>query len=169
MNEVRKEILGIDIGNVITQVGNEIFSPNFLEAKQMPGAFEGIRKLVSSRFGPDNVFLVSKCKDRMQKRTAEWLKHHNFYEVTGVREDHVHFCFERHEKAPICLRFGINIFIDDRLEILDHLHITLPSPKSLLLFQGKEREIARYSESLKLVTQVESWEEVLRELLPQST
>jgi hypothetical protein len=158
-------ILGVDIGNVITRGGNEMFTPNFLQSEQMLSAFDSIQQLVEKRFGPEKVFLVSKCGANMQRKTAEWLRHHKFYELTGVREDHVHFCLERNGKAPICQKFGINIFIDDRLEVLSYLlRLPLPAVKCLL-FQGKEEEIARFNTFLSSVTQVNSWKEVLRELL----
>lgn len=158
-------ILGVDIGNVITQGGNEMFTPNFLESKQMPGAFDSIRQLVENRFGPERVYLVSKCGINMQIKTAEWLRYHSFYQHTGVQEKNLHFCLNRDGKTPICQKFGINIFIDDRLEVLSHL-LKLPPPAiRCLLFQGRANEVARFDTFISSVTQVNSWREVLRELL----
>ncbi len=163
--EQNNGILGIDIGNVITVGGNEIFNPNFLETKQMPGAFESIQKLVSIRFGRAYVWLVSKCDQRTEERTKQWLEHHRFYESTGVDRGHVLFCRERHEKAPICKQIGITHFIDDRLEVLSHMTTLNPPMKELYLFRPRPWEIEKFSTFLPKVTWVESWQEVLDKLL----
>lgn len=158
------DVLGIDIGNVITEGGNEMFSPQFLNARQMPGAFESIQKLVTEIFGPEKVFLVSKCGVNMQRKTVEWLRHHKFYELTGVKEDHVHFCLERHQKAAICQKLRITIFIDDRLEILGYLTKVDPPKTALYLFKPNEKEVRKYSQFRPYVKGVESWEEVVQNL-----
>jgi len=152
-------ILGIDIGNVITAGGNEIFNINFLETKQMPGAFEMIKKLVA-HFDRAHVWLVSKCGERTEQRTKQWLESYGFYESTGVARGHVLFCRERHEKAPICKWIGITHFIDDRLEVLSHISRITPTPKGLYLFKPLPKEVERFREFLPKVTRVESWEEV---------
>jgi hypothetical protein len=140
------DVLGIDIGNVITEGGNEMFSSQFLSARQMPGAFGAIKKLVTEIFGPEKVFLVSKCGVKMQDKTREWLQHHNFYGLTGVKEDHVHFCLERHKKATICQKLRITIFIDDRLEVLGHLTKVDPPKTALYLFKPREQEVRKYEQ-----------------------
>lgn len=159
-----RDVLGIDIGNVITEGGNEMFSPQFLNARQMPGAFESIKKLVTEIFGPEKVFLVSKCGPKMQQKTVEWLRHHNFYELTGVKEDHVRFCLERHDKAVICQKLRITIFIDDRLEVLGYLTKVDPPKTALYLFKPSEREVQRNAEFRPHVIRVESWKEAVKNL-----
>ena len=158
------DILGIDIGNVITEGGNEMFGAQFLNTRQMPSAFEAVKELVANVFGPEKVFLVSKCGVKMQEKTREWLRHHKFYELTGVREDHVHFCLERHQKATICQKLRITIFIDDRLEILGHLTKVDPPKTALYLFKPNEREVRKYAKFRPYVVRVESWEELVRNL-----
>ena len=73
------EKLGVDVGGVITESGNEMFSEQFLQAKQMEGAFEALTKL-RSRFD-DHIYVVSKCGVRMQQKTVEWMRHHGFREL----------------------------------------------------------------------------------------
>ena len=161
MKKQKVDVLGIDIGNVIIQGGNEMFSPRFLEAEEMPGAFESICVLVE-HFKPENMFLVSKCKSsRMKEKTFQWLAHHQFFSLTGVKWENVRFCLERHEKARICERLGINIFIDDRLEVLGHLLTTPPQPKTLYLFKPRDEEILRHKLILPNVNRVDSWNELI--------
>ena len=154
------KVLGVDIGGVITKGGNEIFTDAFLESPQMGGAFEAVRMLVANRFG-NNVYLVSKCGENMQKKTRLWLSHHRFYEVTGIPESHVRFCLERHQKASICEELGITHFVDDRLEVLG----SLTTVSNLYLFQPRPNEMRRFAHFLNRVRQVNAWEEILRELL----
>lgn len=155
----KQEILGIDIGNVITAGGNEVFTPDFLTGPAMPGAFEAIKKLVE-KFGRAHVWLVSKCGQQTETRTVQWLEHHGFFESTDVCRGHVIFCRKRHEKAPICERIGITHFIDDRLEVLSHMTFIDP-PMKLYLFKPRPSEVEKFFRFLPHVIRVESWEAVL--------
>lgn len=156
-----KEVLGIDIGGVITAGGNEMFTENFLAVQAMPDCFEAIKRIVAQRFG-ERVYLVSKCGSRMQQKSMEWLRHHKFFDLTGVKSDHVEFCKDRSGKAPICARLGITHFVDDRLEVLSHL----TSVSNLYLFQPKPSEVQRFAHHLLRVKQMNSWQEILKELAP---
>lgn len=158
MNE---EVLGIDIGGVITAGGNEMFTEDFLAVQVMPDCFEVIKRLVAEKFG-ERVYLVSKCGTRMQQKSSEWLAHHKFFDLTGVTSDHVVFCKDRSGKAPICERLGITHFVDDRLEVLGYL----TSVRNLYLFQPKPNEVHRFSHHLPKVRKMNSWQEILKELLP---
>jgi hypothetical protein len=117
-----REALGIDIGGVIiARAGREddtsFSGENYLETPPVPGAFEAIRQVVDERF-ERRVFLISKAGPRVRAKTMRWLKHHRFFERTGVTPKHVHFCLERGDKARICQELGITHFVDDRLDVL---------------------------------------------------
>lgn len=161
------EVLGVDIGGVIIDRINDgtdtsFFGDNYLRTTAVPGVFEALRRLVDERFG-ERVWLVSKCGRRIQEKTLRWLRHHDFYNQTGIRQDHVRFCLQRHEKAGICEELGITHFVDDRLEILGNLR----TAKCLYLFQPNPNEVRRFAHFLDRVRQVNAWEEILRELLPR--
>lgn len=158
-------VLGIDVGGVIIGRGDDkndtsFFSDSFLKTPAMDGAFEAIRKLTDD-FGQSHVFIVSKCGEKVQKKTLQWLKHHDFFRTTGMREDHVKFCLERAGKAPICERYEVTHFIDDRLEVLGQL----TTVANRYLFHGKPREVEQFVEHLSAVIRVESWDDVLKEVL----
>lgn len=162
---MQKEVLGIDIGGVLIDKVNDgtdtsFFSQNYLQTTAVPGAFGVIRGLVAERFG-ERVYLVSKCGRKTEAKSLEWLKYHRFYEVTGVPSGNIRFCRERHEKAGICEELGVTHFIDDRLEVLSYL----TSVSKLFLFQADQKEVRRFAEHLKRVQQVDSWEEIRKELL----
>jgi hypothetical protein len=59
-------------------------------------------------------------------RTVEWLGHHQFHQVTGVAAADVHFVRKRSDKAAVCALFGITHFVDDRVDVLEHLRGLVP-------------------------------------------
>lgn len=156
--------IGIDIGRVIisgdTDSTSSFFGDNYLQTNQLLHAFEGVQHLINV-FGAEHVFLVSKCSEVTQQRTLAWLSHHSFYEFTGLFHHHIHFCRERAEKAGICEQLGIDIFIDDRFSVLQHLGAL----KQLYLFNPSEQELMNFQthqESLP-ITVVKNWDEVIRQ------
>lgn len=72
------------------------------------------------------VWLVSKCGPRIQKLTKRWLTRSSFHQKTGVRPDRIRFCLKRPEKREHCLAIGATHFIDDRLDVLQHLVGAVP-------------------------------------------
>ncbi len=161
--------IGIDIGRVIiagdTDEHSSFFSKNYLEAPAVAGAFESITRLAQA-YGPENLYLVSKCGERTAARTVEWLQHQRFHETTGIPPEHVFFCRKRHEKRGICLEHGITAFIDDRFSVLGHL----TDFEALFLFQPGDEELALYKASRREVKAtmqvVRDWNTILRQLLP---
>lgn len=93
----------------------------------------------------------------------DWPQRQDFFASTGVAPDHVRFCRERHDKAPISRQLVITHFIDDRLEVLGHLVGTVPN---LYLFQSRAADGDRFPRFLPHVRPTRRWSDVLRELLP---
>ena len=153
-------VLGVDIGGVVIDRVNDntdtsFFGNNYLRTTMVPGAFNALWKLVIPLEG--NVHLVSKCGQRIQEKTEHWLKHHRFFELTGVPSSHLHFCRERHEKAGICQKLGITHFVDDRLEVLGHLIGSVPN---LFLFRPQDREMQKFAIHLAFVHVVQEWQDI---------
>ena len=120
--------LGIDIGRVIMspvtggKSGTTFLNGSLEQAMATPpspGAIEGVAELVKRFRGL--VWLVSKAGPSNQRKTWLWLEHHDFYRRTRLQPAHVRFCLKRHEKAGHCEQIGINYFIDDRLDVLNHI------------------------------------------------
>ena len=126
----------------------------------MPGAISALKWLKDGRFG-ENIFLVSKCGPRVQEITREWLVHQQFFEKTGINPEHIRFCLGWDDKAVICYELGITNFIDDRMRILS----TLKTVKNLYLFRPRPTEIKLHSQFPSGVLRLNSWEDVLREIL----
>lgn len=159
--------LGVDIGGVIIDGSSEhkdtIFTDSYLETPEVSNSVSSLKTLLDNSFQND-IYLISKCGPRIQKRTLDWLDHHNFYDRTGVGKNNVYFSLERKNKVDICKRLNITHYIDDRLEILGYLS-DLNICEKLFLFKPREKEVNKYKSYLKKVKRVESWNEVLEELL----
>ena len=88
--------------------------------------------------------------------------HHNFYNTTGVFRHHIHFCIERSAKAAICEELGIQVFIDDRFSVLQHL----TQLQHLFLFQPSDEELALYKQNKSQlpIQVVGNWDDIIRKL-----
>lgn len=151
--------LGIDIGRVLIAPdspdgkADTSFIGGSLEAAiatpPYDGMFEAVPRLVEMFRA--QVWLVSKAGPRVQEKTRHWLRHHRFFERTGIAPGSVRFCLERPQKAQHCLELGITHFIDDRADVLGHLEGIVPN---LFLF-GPQKRPAR----VRGVVLVPSWAE----------
>jgi hypothetical protein len=117
--------LGIDIGRVIINGpahpagGDTAFfkgdESTLLATPEMDGCVPAIGRLVPL-FGGE-VWLVSKCGQRVQERTLRWLDGHDFYGRTGLDRTHVRFCLARPDKRMYCMDLGLTHFVDDHPEV----------------------------------------------------
>jgi hypothetical protein len=151
----------VDIGGVIIDRINNgtytsFFTKNYLQTTAVPGVFDALQQLMKRKFG-ENIYLVSKCGQVVQNKTLHWLEHNRFYDKTGIKPDHVHFCRQRYEKADICKKFGITHFVDNRLEVLGNLR----DVPTLYLFQPRPREVRQFIHFFDRVNLVDSWREIL--------
>ncbi|MGC5019570.1 hypothetical protein [Micromonospora sp. DT47] len=154
--------LGVDVGGVIIERSEgtddtSFFGPNYLRTPPVAGVFEALAELVP-RF--DEAYVVSKCEEPTERRTREWLAHHDFHARTGIGPERLHFCRTRPEKGPIAAQLGLTHFVDDRLEVLGHLD-TVPYR---YLFRPRQDEVDAYAAQLAGVRRVESWPELVAAL-----
>ena len=160
-----KKALGVDIGNVI--INNRLNDPEVTKVdEQVYAAFppsEGVfdsLKILNDYFNGE-AYLISKCTEWAQIQILLWLKTHDFYTKTGVKEENVHFVRQRHEKDGICRKLGITHFIDDRLEVLSHMIESIPN---LILFQPNNNEVKVFEEFLPKVTIANDWTQVVERI-----
>jgi hypothetical protein len=143
MNTRTEPRLGVDFGRVIhggaAVAGEEdtaFLAGDVEEAMRSPataGMFAVLPVLVA-RFG-GRVWVISKCGERVQRRTLQWLDRHDFYGRTGVDPGNVRFCRKRADKAGHCAELGITHMVDDRLDVhvalrglVPHLYLFGPQP-----------------------------------------
>ncbi len=167
MNKQRKREpgIGIDIGRVIMApvVGGRAdtsFLSGGLEkalgTPPSPGAFEGVRSLVSAFAG--RAWLISKAGPKVQQKTKQWLRHWHFYDETGLPRTHLRFCLQRSQKSLHCRQLRLTHFIDDRLDVLEHLRGLVPD---LYLF-GEQPDLDGIPD---WVTPVADWRETTEAVL----
>lgn len=142
-------IVSLDIGQVLIDRGEpgEIPSGRIPELPPVPGAVEGARRVVEI-YGPESVWIVSRCRSESEPLLLEWLAAHG---ITGdglnqIPSDHVRFCRERADKAAILREIGASAHVDDRADVLA---ATRDIPNFLrVLFRPAEGEYIRACETL---------------------
>ncbi len=117
--------IGIDIGGVIIDKANDdqdtsLFQENYLMATEVVGAREAIKRLAGEKAFAQRIWIVSKCGEKIERRSREWLHHNGFAEF--VPESRWRFCRDRSEKAAIAKELGLTHFVDDKLEVLHWMH-----------------------------------------------
>ncbi|MEV0290912.1 hypothetical protein AB0H36_42865 [Kribbella sp. NPDC050820] len=139
---------GIDIGRVIIDGSHGAGDTSFfsgdtaamLRTPAVPGAFEAIARLVPSF---EDAWLVSKCGPRVQQRSLEWLRHHRFFERTGIAEGNVRFCLQRPQKAIHCAELGITHFVDDKPDVIAAITPVVPHRYLFKNWRATEEAIRR--------------------------
>jgi hypothetical protein len=162
---IQVDVLGVDIGGVIIDRVNDgtdtsFFGDNYLATTPTPGVFDALARLVNEKFG-EHAYVVSKCGQRTQDRSVEWLAHHRFSERTGISLDRVRFCRERSGKAPIAAALGLTHFVDDKLEVLSYL----TTVRNLYLYRPQAKEVQRYQRYRHLVREMHEWEAIADSIL----
>jgi hypothetical protein len=107
-------VIGLDLGGTI-------FHNNQLKEKvPMPDAFNVIKEFLTLKVP---VYVVSRVNDDQSLKAYGWFRTFQFFENTGLTPNKVYFCYERHEKGPICQRLGVTHFVDDRPEVMMHMPV----------------------------------------------
>lgn len=111
--------IGIDIGNVIIGGNGEdtFFTDDYLETPAVSGAFESIFELHKTAH---EIHLISKCGEEVENKSLIWLNYYG-YLYTAIPRHRVHFVRKRHLKAPMAQALELDIFIDDRKDIIDSM------------------------------------------------
>ncbi|MFH5230876.1 hypothetical protein [Antrihabitans spumae] len=125
----RPPVLGVDVGGVIVDRAAENSDTSFFGLKPMDtpavdGALDALQQLTVSFEW--RVHLVSKARSTTAATSRRWLEHIDFHSRTGIDPHNVHFVQNRQDKVPVCERFGVTHFIDDRVEVLGYLRDCVP-------------------------------------------
>jgi len=137
---ISRRKIGLDFGGVIVngeatmEKSDTMFGENYLESPEVPGTSSAIRLIVDV-YGAPNVYIVSKARQEMRRKTSEWLDHTEFCERIGLWRCNVLFCRERGHKGPIAEKLGISAFVDDKEPCLT----CMPDSVSLRLLFGGEK------------------------------
>lgn len=156
---------GVDIGNVLienfakdikdeSKVTWENISKN---GRLIPGAIEGLKFLIE-KVGADNVWIISKVSPIQQKVIEMVFENLNICEKTGLLPDHIRFCLERKDKAPIIKELGLEGHIDDRGEVMESLQGFLPCP---IWFNPSKKDYMEWNKYVSSqVLMVPNWDNI---------
>lgn len=133
--------IGIDIGRVI--IGGEgedtIFNEeNYLLSPEVPGAYRAVSKLAKQRH---ELHIISKCGEVVEERSMDWLDAEGFF--YHILPHRVHFVRKRHLKSPMALALELDIFIDDRLDIIDSMEQTVKNRILFIDWEHANRELEK--------------------------
>ena len=117
--------IGLDVGGVIMKAlpGQNVaaFSDKQIVAiPEVKGAIEAVKALVK-KYGRENVFIISKCREVTETVILRWMESRRFFEVTGFKKENLRFCRDRSDKAPIAKEWRLTDFVDDRPNVLVHM------------------------------------------------
>lgn len=144
-----KNRIGFDIGGVILQKppielmlalqrhtrSIEDIVPYALPIRYVTESIRGIAK----KFGPENIFLISKANGAIAELTMRILTQRNFFKFTCVRTENVYFCPDVKSKINQCQKCDVTHFVDDNVLILSKLNLISPSTH-LILFQNQRND-----------------------------
>lgn len=119
--------IGIDIGGVIIggsgEADTSFFTDNYLDTPAVPGTYDALRVLWGEKH---ELHIISKCWHAVEKKSLTWL------DVMGydlfIPLHRTHFVRERHLKAPMAQALQLDVFIDDRADIIDSMHGIVAHP-----------------------------------------
>src|SRR5262249_18741250 len=120
----------------------------------VPDVFNALAKLTSAGF---RIHVVSKCEETIQGKSKKWLARHDFYNITGIRPEDVHFYLARPETAGTCTPIRATHFVDDRLEVLSYLQ----NVPNLYLLNAIEEEVRQFNHAINKVVRVHSWNQLV--------
>lgn len=152
-------VLGVDIGGVLVNrayhdTDTSFFGDRPMDTPAVPGCFDGLRRL--AEVFESRVHILSKAGPRVEALSLEWLQLNGVFDY--VPRGNVWFVRKRHEKAPICEELGVTHFIDDRLDVLQHL----TTVQHRVWFTGGTSEAA--GDKPGWTERVDTWDRVVRHI-----
>jgi hypothetical protein len=143
--------LGVDVGGVLREADGIIttgdeFDAAFLQAPALESSIEVLATLVQA-FKPENVFIVSKAKQDMQRRTMLWFDEIDLFNRTGIPKRNVYFCREHGDKGVVTSKLRITHFVDDREKVLRALPASVGFK---ILFGGNDEEVKETQEWIEM-------------------
>lgn len=117
--------IAIDIGGVLVQHGDAdgpgfLDEETFLQAREIEGAYAALELLIRV-YGQENVFILSRARENVSRRSLEYFAHTHLLERTGMDPQRILFVRERSDKRAVMAKLGIGILIDDTWTVMRHV------------------------------------------------
>lgn len=155
-DNVRPPVLGLDVGGVIVDRVAERSDTSFFGDRPMDtpataGALEALPRLLD--LFEHRVHIVSKAGPKIAGLTRRWLDLRRATGAGGIDLANIHFVRARIDKAPICRELDVTHFVDDRLDVLQHL----TTVTHRYLFTGGLGDRSAPLQAPRWATVVDSW------------
>jgi len=109
--------IAFDIGGVIIDRNTNNY---------MNEAIMSLQEIIK-KFKNDNVYIISKARDKYVIQNRLFFEETQFYERTGFLEQNLYFVPEYEDKQFLCNKLKINYLVDDSIKVLryfDDNHVT---------------------------------------------
>jgi hypothetical protein len=133
--------IGIDIGNVIIGGGGEdtsFFGENFLKTPELLGSYSTIANLADDGH---ELHIISKCGVMTELKSVRWLEDRGYFWM--IPQQRVHFVRKRGLKAPMAMSLELDIFIDDRQDVIDWMQGVVKYPILFTSWEQTNKELER--------------------------
>lgn len=128
---MKKIKIGIDFGKTIGDI--------MKNEGEIEYSIIAIEKIIN-RFGKNNIWIVSKAGEEMEKKIKNWLVEHNFYNLTGFLPSQIIFVKTHNQKREIVDKIKINYFIDDSYKNVREIYSSIYLDK-FIWFKGNNRQL----------------------------
>ena len=110
--------VGIDIGGTLrnTRPSTDDVA-EFLTGPPNIGALDAASWIIS-KVNRDNVYIICRCSKESEVAVETWLEVYGFINA-GLKRENVYFCRQWSEKTHLAKRLGLDVFIDDVIDVLD--------------------------------------------------
>lgn len=149
--DVGDTLLNRASGKIVEMEGGRLTYPLFWMATAVLGVLKNSgHKLV----------IISKISKGDEAKVTEYLTWHHIVPEL-VKEENLIFCYEREEKGPIAENLGIDVIVDDRVQVHNAM-AKYGVPHRILFLEGYDD---RLDYALEIsVLQAENWSEVLNHI-----
>ena len=134
--------IGIDIGNVIIGGGGEdtnFFGDRWQNTPEVFGAYDSLKDL---RLMGHELHVISKCGPPVEFKSMVWLSNKGFIPFV-LMERRINFVRKRELKAPMAQALELDIFIDDRQDVIDTMQGVVEYPILFTSWEQTNKELER--------------------------
>lgn len=123
--------VGVDFGGVIAasrRTGGEPFwdTDDFVRTPGVAGVMSALTLLTELTHNP--VTVISFVYPDDETKVMTWLHANGFFSGNGpLLVENVHFVHEREAKAPLAYSLGLDVYVDDRTDILASMQHMVPT------------------------------------------
>lgn len=155
-----KRIIALDIGDTLL----DRFAEKNIQMKvggltypMFPNVLETLKLLTEDGH---KLIIISKIKLGDNEKVERYVRHHKILPHFVAIED-LHFCHEWDEKGPIAQRLGVDVIVDDRVQVHNAM-AKCGIPHRILFVEGHDD---RANQTLTTsVIEASNWLEVVRQI-----